>query len=160
VVVTGLGRPRSRYPDVRVIEAGRKVRRPTKSAMAMGVAEPVVIELPDELETQTFVEIRDIAFGSRLITVLEILSPSNKKPGDPQEQYLRKQRELLQGGVSLVEIDLLREGDWVLALPFDALEQELQSLYRVVARRSWRRLQAEYYPINLANRLPRIKVPL
>src|SRR5436190_17701338 len=106
VVVTGLGRPRSLFPDVRVIEAERKSRRSAAGAAQVAVAEPVIIELPNEPETQTFIEIRQAAPDARVITVLEILSPSNKKPGDAQEQYLRKQLELLQARISLVEIDL------------------------------------------------------
>jgi len=160
VVVTGLGLPRSLYPDIRVLEVERRSRRPGKGAAGVAVAEPIVIELPEESETQTFVEIREVSSQARLVTVIEIISPSNKKPGDTQEQYLRKQAELLQAGVSLVEIDLLREGDWIVALPVSTLEPDLRTPYRVVVRRGWRLLQAAYYPIRLAERLPRIKVPL
>ena len=160
VVVTGLGRPRSFFPDVRVIETERTARRPLSGAADVAVAEPVIIELPDEPETQTFVEIRQAAPDSRVVTVLEVLSPSNKRPGDAQEQYLRKQLELLQAGVSLVEIDLLRAGDWIVAVPVDALQPKLRTLYHVVVRRGWRPLQVDYYPISMAERLPTIKVPL
>lgn len=160
VVIAGLGRTRSAYPDVRVIENRRRSGRPTSGTARAVVAEPVVIDLPDEPETQTFVEIRDTTTDGRVVTVLEVLSASNKRPGDSQEQYLRKQVELLQGGVSLVEIDLLRQGDWIVAVPREALEPRLQTPYRVVVRRGWRPRQADYYPIALAQRLPRVQVPL
>jgi hypothetical protein len=94
------------------------------------------------------------------VTVIEVLSPTNKKPGDGQEQYLRKQQELRQAEVSLVEIDLLRDGDWVVAVPIDVLEPKVRTPYRVVVRRGWRRLQAEYYAISHSERLPKIRVPL
>jgi hypothetical protein len=119
-----------------------------------------VIELADEPETQRFVEIREVSSDSRLVTVVEVMCPSNKRPGEGQEQYLRKQQELRQAGVSLVEIDLLRGGDWVVAVPLVALEPNVRTLYRVVVRRGWLRFQAEYYPIALADRLPMINVPL
>src|SRR5438067_9752007 len=61
VVVTGLSRPRSLYPDVRVIETERRSRRPPKRAASVAVVEPVVIELADEPETQTFVEVREVS---------------------------------------------------------------------------------------------------
>lgn len=160
VVVAGLSRPRSVYPDVRVVETWRSSRRPSPRAAGVATTEPVVIDLPNEPETQTFVEIRLVSPGSRVVTVLEVLSPSNKKPGDAQEQYRRKQLEFLQTGVNLVEIDLLREGDWVVALPADALEPNLRTPYRVVVRRGPCHLQADYYPIALDKRLPRIRVPL
>lgn len=57
VVITGLGRPRSVYPDVRVIETKRTSHRSAKRATRAAVAEPLVIDLPDEPETQTFIEI-------------------------------------------------------------------------------------------------------
>src|ERR1700687_429642 len=69
VVVTGLGRPRSLFPDVRVIETQRKSRRPAAGPAGVAVAEPVVIELSDEPETQTFIEIRQVAPHSRVVTV-------------------------------------------------------------------------------------------
>ena len=160
VVVAQWDRPRSVFPDVRIIETERISRRPAQGGASIAVAEPLLIELADELETQRFVKIREVSSDSRLVTVLEVLSPSNKRPGDGQEQYLRKEQKLRQAGVSLVEIDLLRGGDWVVALPFGALEPDLRTPYRVVVRRGWRRLQAEYYPIALSDRLPTIKVPL
>ena len=81
-------------------------------------------------------------------------------PGEGQEQYRRKQQELLHAGVNLAEIDLLRVGDWVVAMPWDALEPDTCTPYRVVVRRGRQRFQAEYYPIDLTDRLPTIKVPL
>jgi hypothetical protein len=160
VVVTGLHRPRALYPDVRVIETGRRSRRPARSAAGSAVVEPVTIELPDEPETQTFVEIRQVSGDARVVTVVEVLSPSNKRPGDAQELYLRKQLEFLQAGVNLVEIDLLRAGDWIVAVPLARLEPSLRTPYRVVVRCAGRPLQADYYPIPLTERLPGIKVPL
>jgi hypothetical protein len=160
LVVTHWDQPRSLFADVRVIETERRSRRPARSAGGVAVAQPLVIELADESETQRFVEIREVSSDSRLVTVLEVLSPSNKRSGDGQEQYSRKQEELRHAGVNLVEIDLLRGGDWVVAVPIDAIEPNLRTEYRVVVRRGWRRLQAEYYPIALSDRLPAIKVPL
>jgi Protein of unknown function (DUF4058) len=160
VVVSHWDRSRSLFPDVRVIETVRVSRRAGNGGTSIAVAEPLVIELPDEQETQRFIEIREVSSAARLVTVIEVLSPTNKKPGDGQEQYLRKQQELRQAGVSLVEIDLLRDGDWIVAVPIDVLEPKVRTAYRVVVRRGWRRLQAEYYGIALTERLPKIKVPL
>jgi hypothetical protein len=160
VIVAGLGRPRSFYPDVRIIEAASKRGRTAKGTSSVALAKPLIIELPDEPETQTYVEIRDSSAHGRVVTVLEVLSPSNKKPGDAQEQYLRKQLELLHAGISLVEMDLLREGDWMVAVPEDVLKPRLRTPYRVVVRRGWQHQRVDYYPIPLDRRLPRIRVPL
>ena len=52
-------------------------------------------------------EIRDRR-NRELVTVIELLSPTNKLPGPDRQQYLAKRMELLNGPVHLVEIDLLR----------------------------------------------------
>jgi hypothetical protein len=45
------------------------------------------------------------------VTCIEILSPSNKRPGTPGwDEYKRKRQALLLGEASLIEIDLLRGG--------------------------------------------------
>jgi hypothetical protein len=47
------------------------------------------------------------------VTVLEVLSPTSKRPGDGREQYLRKWQELRQAAVNHVEIGVSSDGDWV-----------------------------------------------
>ncbi len=81
VVVSLFDRPRSLFPDVRVIETERSSRREAKRAGSIAVAQPLVIELADEPETQRFLEIREVSSDSRLVTVLEVLSPSNYQNG-------------------------------------------------------------------------------
>src|SRR5262249_55404876 len=54
-------RSRPIYPDVRVLESGRKSRKPEHGLNGVAVAEPRVIEIPDEAETQTFIEIREVS---------------------------------------------------------------------------------------------------
>lgn len=41
------------------------------------------------VERQSFLEIRDRA-GRKLVTAVELLSPSNKRPGSDRQQYLHK----------------------------------------------------------------------
>ena len=56
--------------------------------------------------------------GKRLVSSLEVLSLSNKTPGeDGRELFLRKQKELLASKVNLMEIDLLRSGEHTAAVP-------------------------------------------
>jgi len=43
---------------------------------------------------------------------------------------------------------------------YDSIEPRYRTPYRVVVRRGWRRMQVDYYPISLGDRLPSIKVPL
>src|SRR5260370_5277693 len=117
-VESGNGADRSIYPDVHVVEHYRETGTSVAAETGLAVAEPLVIHIPDEPVTQGFIEIIDVSSGNRVITVIEVLSPSNKLPGPGQDLYLRKQQDLMQGEVSLVEVNLLRAGQWIVAVPW------------------------------------------
>lgn len=123
------------------------------------IPQPFIVRLPVEI-TERFIQIIDVASGNRVITILEILSPANKLPGRGREEYLRKQREAVDAGVNLVEIDLLRVGEHTTLtrpglLPPEQLAEYHASIYR--ARDGGR---FEYYRMPLRQRLPRLPVPL
>lgn len=148
------------YPDVRVVERGRGARTRAGASAAVVMARPLILQLTDEPVTETFIEIIDIGSGRQVVTVIEVLSPANKRPGDGQDQYLKKQRELLGGKVSLVEIDLLRAGKSVLSVEPRRIPVAYRTPYRFVVRRGWRRSEAEFYAVPLRESLPTIEVPL
>ncbi len=76
---------------------------------------------PDVWVRQTgrelYIEILDRESGMRVVTVIELVSPSNKYAGPGRDKYVAKQQEVLQSDSNLVEIDLLRFGPHVLAVP-------------------------------------------
>jgi len=134
----------SRHPHVDV---------PSAKGQAV-IDAPTRIVLPGiEFEKQLFLEIRDRQ-NRQLITVIELLSPSNKTPGPDREQYLAKRGNLLRGLVHLVEIDLLRGG------PRLPLEKAAESEYYVMVSRAEERPIAAFWPITLRERLPIIPIPL
>jgi Protein of unknown function (DUF4058) len=98
-----------RRPKVLASEAVAVIERPRRE---LSVA--LEVEFRDEPVRHHFVEIRDVS-QHRLVTLIEILSPSNKRPGPDRDSYARKQREVLDSDASLVEIDLLRDGRRILA---------------------------------------------
>lgn len=159
-VETPLGRARSIYPDIRVIEGGSRKRSRGRVNGAVGLAEPLIIALPDEPTTEGYIEIIDVGTGKRVVTVIEVLSPSNKIAGDGQIQYRSKQRELLEAKVSLVEIDLLRAGQWVMSIPKNRVPRRQRTTYQVIVRRGWKLPTAEIYRASLREPLPTIGVPL
>jgi hypothetical protein len=123
------------------------------------LVEPVVFEL-DEVEiNEGYIEIRE-ADGGKVITVIEFLSPSNKRRGTGQELYLAKQIEILGSDTSLVEIDLVRAGQRVLALPSDDIPFEHRQDYLACVSPGWKRRRRELYPMPLRQRLPLLPVPL
>jgi hypothetical protein len=160
-VESAKGQPRDVIPDVRVVERGRGDKPALRASNGIAVAEPLVIHLAqDEPVRQGFIEIIDIKSGRRVVTVIEILRPSNKGPGPGRDLYLQKQEELRLGGVSLVEINLIRKGSHVMSIPFDRIPGGHRTPYAVCVRRGWKHLELEYYPISLQERLPAIAIPL
>ncbi len=155
---------RTVVPDVRVIE--RATTPPDiggggTAVLQVTIDEPLVFTVEqEEAVTETFIEIRESGGSGRLITVIEVLSPANKRPGPGRSLYLRKQAELLQGGVNLVEIDLLRGGERVQQFKEDNIPQEHRTPYVVTVRRGIDPLQVEWYRAPLRSRLPVIGVPL
>lgn len=146
------------YPDVNVKENADTFAPSSGGVSGVAVAEPVVMEVLDDVATERFIHILDVA-GSRVITVIEFLSPSNKR-GAGLEDYQQKRSRLLEGSVHLVEIDLIREGDWRAIVRPGVVPVSMQTAYRVVIRRANRRRRLEYIPMSLRKRLPIIPIPL
>jgi Protein of unknown function (DUF4058) len=154
------GNGRSVYPDIRVVEHRRRAATSPPPAGGLAVAEPLVIHFPDEPMTQGYIEILEVGSGNRVITVVEVLSPSNKLPGEGQDLYLRKRSELKQGGASLVEIDLVRTGRRILTLAPEEIPPSHRTTYQICVSRGGKPGEAEVYRAPLRERLPTIKVPL
>ena len=122
---------------------------------AVGLLEaPTEILLPQQdIEEIPFLEVRD-RLGRELITVIELLSPSNKRGGDDRELYLAKRRELLRSSAHLVEIDLLR--GWAPMPQTGRPECD----YSVMVSLAERRPAADFWPVKLRERLPVVPIPL
>lgn len=138
------------YPDVGVVEA-----RPGPPPAAAVLAEaPVKLKtVMPSLVPQSWVEIRDRR-ARRLVTLIEILSPTNKRGGG-RRQYLQKRNKILRSSSHLMEIDLLRKGKRV-----PMIEPLPPDDYFVFLTRANRRPETEVWPIALASALPTVRVPL
>jgi hypothetical protein len=104
-------------------------------------------------ERESFIEIRDRK-TRELITVIELLSPSNKKAGSDREQYLAKRRQLLASPSHFVEIDLLRGGS---QMPVEDLPG---CDYYALVSRAEDRPQVGIWPVGIRDPLPDIPIPL
>jgi len=100
------------------------------------------------------IEIRDVA-QRRLVTAIEILSPTNKR-SQGRDEYVEKRTRILQSDTHLLEIDLLRGG---VRIP---MESALPTApYFVFLSRSNNRPITDIWPIHLNQPLPdKIPVPL
>ncbi len=151
-----------RHPRQQLDGGGAKVldrpRRDVSKSLEM-------IVRTDMIQHQ-FVEIRDSTSGHKLITLIEILSPSNKRLGSDRDAYRRKQREILDSDANLIELALLRSGERVLPdLNLEALIAEVDPPpdYIVLVNRAWKRADGvayQVFPIGLRDWLPCISIPL
>jgi hypothetical protein len=80
------------------------------ATMTHVTTEPTVMVMMSLQPRQKYVTIVDHE-TSKVVTAIELLSPSNKDPYDGRAAYLRKRNDYLAAKVNLVEIDLLRDGD-------------------------------------------------
>lgn len=124
-------------------------------ATAAGIVPPAYARLPHAVDIlrEPFLLIRDGA-SREVVTVIEVLSPTNKKPGPDRSLYLAKRRRYLAGATNLVEIDLLRGWE---RMPLDEL---LECDYCVAVSRPEERPRVAVWPIGLRDRLPEVPVPL
>ncbi len=106
-----------------------------------------------DIESISYLEVVDRE-TRQVVTVVELLSPSNKLPGSDREQYVAKARQLMWTNVNLVEIDLLRCGTRMHWVGMSACD------YSVVVSRPEESPRAGLWPIQLRDRLPEIPVPL
>ena len=139
-------------PDVAVADAVRE----TGTAYASAAVAPIDCLIPQPEETrEAYVTIR--RKDTRVIvTVIELLSPANKRPGaSGLDQYLEKRAHVLASSANLVELDLLRGGR---RLPIVG-KLPPNDYLATVARRS-RRPRAEVYVWSLEQQLPLIPIPL
>jgi len=118
------------------------------------VAAPVRLTLPAvDAERMASLEIRDRR-NRRVVTVLELLSPSNKTPGPDPDEYLAKRVRLLHQQTHFVEIDLRRGGERPQHPPLPDCDY-----YALVCR--WHdRPTIGFWPIALRDPLPVIPIPL
>jgi hypothetical protein len=148
-------------PDVHVAQYPPSKIDPSALAQTGGLvmAKPMVFLLEDEAVTEGYIEIRERT-GGKVITIIEFLSPANKAGGEGQKLYLQKQQEVLHSETNLVEIDLVRSGERVLAFPHHRIPPQHRRDGLVCVRCAWSERARELYVLPLRERLPAIPIPL
>lgn len=115
----------------------------------------VSLPRPSKKKGHKFVKIVDKQ-NNDVVTVIEVLSPSNKVRAEDREAYLHKRNEYLLTGTNLVEIDLLREGK---RLPFGKPKPPTADYYALVSRAD-RFPKAPVWAFTVRDRLPVLPIPL
>lgn len=140
-------------PDVSVV-TGRTVEATPSTATLVPAVEPTKVTIPIAEEVnERYLEIREVATG-KVVTVIEILSPKNKRPGEEREAYERKRNQILRSVTHLVEIDLLRGGK-----PFPIAASSLGD-YRILRSRGDQRPRGDLYAFSLRQPIPPVPIPL
>ena len=141
-------------PDVTTVDRVSETPPPYGYAASAVIERPVTVTLPESDEIrERYLEVRGTMTGE-VVTVIEILSPTNKLPGEGRMKYEKKRCEILDSATNLVECDLLRAGR---SMPMKPVPS---SHYRILVSREWERSKAELYPFNLEEAIPEIPVPL
>ena len=140
-------------PDLSVIEIGPAAGPAMQAPVAL--VEPRIVQVPllDRIR-EGYLEVREIATGD-VVAVVELLSPTNKHPGEGRRLYEEKRMQVLGTRTHLVEIDLLRGGE-----PMRMWGDGRDSHYRILVSRAERRPRAELYAFNLQDAIPPFPLPL
>jgi hypothetical protein len=111
--------------------------------------------LPDEEIEEAFLKILHLE-SDMLVTIIEVLSPSNKVRGSRgRASFMGKRRDTIESEVHWVELDLLRSGVRPVSSPLLAASD-----YRALVSRAGEPRRAYYWPIGVRQALPVIGIPL
>jgi hypothetical protein len=139
-----------RFPDVGVLTGAPLADASAAAIAAAPLTLPVAFPEPIP---HVSVEVHDV-LERRLVTCIEILSPTNKR-GPGREEYEGKRWQVLSSPAHLLEIDLLRVGSrFPTGKPLPAVP------YFVFLSRAEKRKEVDVWPIALESCLPEVAVPL
>ncbi|MBC6418442.1 MAG: DUF4058 family protein [Prochloron sp. SP5CPC1] len=144
-------------PDNTVVKNLAPANQPPQSPVAVAepLTEPVQITIP-MLETikEWYLEVRGVK-NEEVVTVIEILSPKNKRSGGGYEVYQNKRQQIFHSSTNLIEIDLLRQGK-----KMNLESEDIKSDYSILVSRSQCRPLADLYRFNLRDVIPNFPLPL
>jgi hypothetical protein len=121
---------------------------------ATAVAAPVTVTVPGIAKKKSRrLVIRD-SKSQEVVTVIEVLSPSNKAGGADLANYLAKRDEVLTSAANFVELDLLRGGQ---RMPIRTLPP---CDYYILVSRAWERPRMGLWPMKLREPLVPFPIPL
>jgi hypothetical protein len=145
--------------DAHVVEVSRF--RPGAGNMSgqIAVASPILVHHVGPVQKDRWIQIVDTTRHDKVITVIEILSPGNKRSGTLNKRYRRKLHQYMRGGVNVVEIDLLRSSRQRLEIKTEELPPDKRADYMTCVHRADAQGAWEVYPMPLMLPLPTIAVP-
>ncbi|RMG05691.1 MAG: DUF4058 family protein [Cyanobacteria bacterium J055] len=146
-------------PDAAVLSArsspdmGEDAALETGGILTQKRPQSIALPMPVTVKSR-YLEVREMG-SDAVITVLEVLSPTNKQKGAGRTIYERKRSRILGSASHLVEIDLLRGHS-----PMAMLGTVEPTDYRIIVSRSQQRPQADLYGFSLREPIPGFPLPL
>jgi len=138
-------------PDIALVSDKTPVA--TAGAPTFNGVMEVEVPMNDEVG-ENYLEIHEVKSGI-LVTIVELLSLTNKLHQEGREQYEQERAPVLATRTNLVEIDLLRAGE-----PIAVVGRPIHSDYRILISRGARRPRAQLYAFNLRQPIPQFPLPL
>lgn len=128
---------------------------PSSSTRVAVQSRPIQVTLPmPEVVRERYLEVREVGTDA-VVTVVELLSPKNKRKGQGRTAYEKKRQQVLKSLSHLVEIDLLRAG-----VPMAMRGSVSPSLYRILVSPEAIRPIANLYGFGLQDSIPSFPLPL
>ncbi|MEG4810661.1 DUF4058 family protein [Microcoleus sp. F8-D3] len=143
-------------PDVTI---QRSQAPTTETASNVAVADPptqsLKVRIPWPVEVkESYLQVIETE-TKKVVTVIEVLSPTNKRPGKGREMYEAKRERVFGSHTHLVEIDLLRSYQ-----PLPVFGNDIEASYRILVSRGNQRPLADLYLFNLPDMIPQFPLPL
>jgi hypothetical protein len=142
-------------PDAFLVtdDAADKANLETTTAV---MSAPAMATLPTRRRTgNRYLKIKETR-TDRVVTVVELLSPANKKPGADRDDYLTKRNLNFAEQINLVELDLLRGGK---RMPMGRPSPPDAEYFTLVCR-GMDFPKTGIWPMHLRDPLPDVPVPL
>lgn len=118
--------------------------------------QPLFTSIIREQHLEEYIEVRQRT-DNRLVTLIDVVSPINKTRSEGRNAYLDSRRQARNQNASVVEIDLVLQGQPLLDYSREGLPEWD---YAITVTRCTQPERYEIYTTTLQKRLPRFKVPL
>ncbi|MEG3837148.1 DUF4058 family protein [Microcoleus sp. Z1_A1] len=143
-------------PDVTIQRSPTPATETTSNvALAAPPAQSLKVRIPLPMEVkESYLQIVETE-NKKVVTVIEVLSPTNKRPGKGREMYEEKREKVFGIRTHLVEIDLLRSYQ-----PMLVFGNDIEASYRILVSRGNQRPLADLYLFNLPDMIPQFPLPL
>lgn len=152
------------FDDLRAIGVPDVSVKPVRAAALSPPLEPGGVAVLGDVEvveflfpepvTETFIRIVDAA-QREVVTVIEVLSPSNKQNRQDRDAYIHKRDQLLESEVNFVEIDLMRAGE-----PLPNYPNAAKHDYRIMVKHAARGRRGTAFGFGVRSKVPTIPIPL